>query len=60
MIKNQLLNQYITFYPKEKKFALSPKLSIHRRSHFVKDNLNPSLAPLANATSHSCSFNICK
>jgi len=51
-------NQFITYYPKEQKFGLSPKQSIHQRKVIVNKQLNPSLKSLANAN-EKCTYNLC-
>lgn len=49
---------YITYLPNVKKFTVSPKFSIHTRETFVNKKLNPSLKPVASASS-SCAKTLC-
>jgi len=58
MLKSQLSSSYITYFPKEQKFGLSPKQSIHQRKTIVNKTLNPSLKPLASANKN-CTYNLC-
>ena len=55
---SSMKDHYITYYPKEQKFGLSPKQSIHQRKVIVNKQLNPSLKPLANAN-EKCTYNLC-
>ena len=57
-------SNHITFNPIKKVYTLSPKLSIHQRSAFVKNKLNPSLNVIKHvkeekASSESCNKSLC-
>ncbi len=52
-------SNHITFNPIKKVYTLSPKLSIHQRSAFVKNKLNPSLNVIKHVKEESCNKSLC-
>ncbi len=52
-------SNHITFDPIKKVFTLSPKLSIHQRSAFLKNKLNPSLNVIKHVKEENCNKSLC-
>jgi hypothetical protein len=53
-------SNHITFDPTKKLYTLSPTLSIHQRSAFVKNKLNPSLNVIKHVKEESgCNKSLC-
>ncbi len=52
-------SNHITFDPIKKVYTLSPKQSIHQRSAFVKNKLNPSLNVIKHVKEESCNKSLC-
>ncbi len=55
---NSNLN-HITFDPIKKVYTLSPKLSIHQRSAFINNKLNPSLNVIKHVKEENCTKSLC-
>lgn len=49
----------ITFEPTKKVFTLSSKMSIHQRSAFIKNKLNPSLNVIKHVKEETCNKSLC-
>ncbi len=52
-------SNHITFDPIKKVFTLSPKLSMHQRSAFLKNKLNPSLNVIKHVKEENCNKSLC-
>ncbi len=52
-------SNHITFDPTKKVFTLSSKMSIHQRSAFVKNKLNPSLNVIKHVKEENCNKSLC-
>jgi hypothetical protein len=50
---------HITFEPTKKVFTLSSKMSIHQRSAFINNKLNPSLNVIKHVKEENCTKSLC-
>ena len=50
---------FITLDPNNNHFILSPVKSMHQRSMFVSNKLNPSLYPIKHVNEESCNKSLC-